>query len=114
MIFDAENMFCDKKEISSAEFYSDVVENSGGGDAYNPVFLFLVVTGGNTEGTIETELQTADDEEFTTPTIASTYESSQIQTKLPHGMKKFMRLKVTSTYTTGKITAALVGDVDLK
>lgn len=114
MIFDAENMFCDKKSaVSAAAFYSDIVENSGGGDAYNPAFLFITVGGGNAAGRLEIALETSDTEDFKTTINVASYEILPVKSKLPSGLKKFMRLKLTSTFTAGKITAALVRDINL-
>ena len=45
MIFDGENMFCDKKTLSSATLYSDVL-NLGPGESYQPMFLEAFIKGG--------------------------------------------------------------------
>lgn len=118
MIFDKENMFMDKIDVTAIPAMSDVVANGAGGDAVNSLNLVVVVaaaSGGS--GVISAILETADDEGFTAPLALGTYTNVTgkpvIKVKLPIGCKKYLRIKPTTTYTAGAMTAGLVSDVDI-
>lgn len=126
MIFDYENMFLNKKAASSygtTAAYSDVVANGNGGNAYDPPFLVVNVSGAATAGgNIAVVLQTSDTEAFSSAVDMATYSvptgalGTIIKERIPFGAKKFLRLKLTGSAAVtgdGKITAGLVWDVDL-
>jgi len=116
MIYDAENTFMWKKDLSTG-LSSDVVANSGGGDAYDQLFLSVAVNAAlDKDATVA--LLTADDEALATPVTLCTLtvskdEGSKASVKIPHGMKKFMRVDVAGA-ASGTVTVAMVVDVDLK
>lgn len=112
MIFDAENMFFDKKALSSGSMTSDIVF-VGVGEASDPLTLVAQVTGA-TSGTLSAELVTAADEAFTEPVTLATYTKLPIKTKLPRGNKGYLKLVVDSTYTDGALTAGLVLDDNIQ
>lgn len=116
MILDRENIFFEKNASDlTANMLSDVIQ-TGGGNAVNPMYLY--VGPALESGDIDLALEISDDEAFSSPTtiIKGSFSKEPIRTKLPIGLKKFMRLKVTESNspTGGKITAALVVDVDFK
>lgn len=116
MILDRENMFMDAQAASGmSNALSDVVANGAGGDAANPLWLYAGVKGGNAAGKLTVALETDSVEAFSAPVALGTYEGkagAPVRAKLPLGAKKFLRLKVTSTFTSGTVTAGLVSDVD--
>ncbi len=116
MIYDAENTFMWKKDLSTG-LTSDVVANSGGGDAYDQLFLSVAVNAA-LDKDAAVVLKTADDEALAAPKTLCTLtvgkdEGSKASVKIPHGMKKFMRVDVTGA-TSGIVTVAMVTDVVLK
>lgn len=113
MIVDAENEFFYEKELSASDLTSDLVDY-GKGDAGDQPRLVVAVHDGSAGGTVTTKVQTADDEAFTSPKVLGEYEGAPLAVSLPYGCKRYLRLVVTSTYTSGKIDAALVADADLK
>lgn len=116
MIYDAENTFMWKKDLSTGTT-SDVVANSGGGDAYDQLFLVVTVNGALDKDATVT-LSTSDEASMVSPKplcsiVVSKDEGSKASIKIPHGMKKYLCLSVVGP-TTGIMSAALVVDVDLK
>lgn len=127
MIYDYENMFLHKVDASdygTTPAYSDVVANGGGGSAYDAPFLVMEATGAATAGgNLTVDLQTSDTEAFTTAvdvasyTVPSGSQGRVIVARLPYGLKKYLRLKLTgSASITGDavLTAGLVLDADMK
>jgi hypothetical protein len=117
MIFDGENMLCDKKTLSSATLYSDVL-NLGPGESYQPMFLEAFLQGGTgTSPTLTATIQTAVDDEFTSPVALGEFEfdttNGKISLPMPRGNLGYVRLKLVSTYTGGALTAGLVVDDDI-
>ena len=120
MIFDKENLFYDHKPVTELGSASDVVANVGGGSAYDPLFLVVVVAKAALGGKLTLALQTDDDEAFSAAETVGTYEipaGAQGQTlavKLPYGLKKFIRLAPSGTQSGDAIVnAGLVVDADL-
>lgn len=127
MIYDYENMFLHKKAASTygtTAAYSDIVVNGAGGAAYEAPFLVMEVTGAATAGgNLTVVLQTSATEAFSTAIDKATFavpsgsKGRVIAARLPVGLKKYLRLKLTgSASITGaaKITAGLVLDADMK
>ena len=120
MVFDGENTFMYKKAISGATVVSDVVANVNGGDAYNPLWFYVVVNKALNAGPATVELLTSDKEAMTSPVTLGSYKvdadkGKKLAAKLPLGAKAFLQVKVSGqTFTAGEMTAALVADVDLK
>ena len=129
MIFDAGNLFLDKKAITTygttAAYSDNVVANTGGGNAYEAPWLVVLVTGAATAGgNLTVDLQTCDAEGFGSGvvtlgswTVASGSQGEVIAARVPVGALKYFRLLLTgSASITGdaKITAALVLDADIK
>lgn len=126
MIRDAENLFIDKvagTTYGTSAKYSNIVANGGGGSAYESPFLAVNVSvaalaGGN----LGIVVQTDDAEAFSAPQDIATYtvpaesKGDVLAERLPFGLKKFIRLKVTGSaaITAGVITAGLVLDADMK
>lgn len=117
MIFDGENMFCDKKTLSSATLYSDVL-NLGPGESYQPMFLEAFLKGGTgSDAALTVTIQTATDAAFTSPVALGEFAFSGAagshSMPMPRGNLGYVRLKLVSTYTGGNLTAGLVVDDDI-
>ena len=116
MIFDNENMFFDA--VDGAEFKagkeSAVIENLGGGDAADPLFLAVIIADG--EGQLKADITTAKDKAFTDLVGLGSFQSAQnakglaIKAKVPFGLGRYLKVKLTGT-VTGKITAGLTQNV---
>ena len=127
MVFDHENMFLDGvagTTYGTTAKYSDVIANTSGGDAINPLALVFAITeAALAGGALTVVLQTSDTEAFTVATDVATYavatgaKGIAIGARLPYGLKKYLRLKITgAAAVTGacKITSGIVADIDLK
>ena len=118
MFFDKENMFFDAEAGSgfASGKTSAAILNEGGGDAFNPLFLVVYVNGAAATAAGTAELQTVSDSAFTTPVSLGTFPIKSgalglaVKAKVPYGMDKYFRLKVTAA-TTGTITAGLTQTV---
>ena len=129
MIFDAGNLFLDKKAASTygttAAYSDNVVANTGGGNAEEACWLVVVVSEAATAGgNLTITLQTSDAEAFSSgvvdlyaATVATGSKGEVVAVRVPVGAKKFFRLKLqgsASVTGNGKITAGLVADADIK
>ena len=106
-ILDGENLFYDKKPLSAGELVSDVLQ-VGPGDAGDPLVLVLRVKDAGT-GSFKSVLETAATEDFAAPKSLAAYE----QVHLPRGNLGFLRIRGTSTFSKGTVTAGLVLDDDV-
>ena len=128
MIFDAGNLFLDKKAITNygttPAASDNVVCNTGGGVAEEACWLAVLITGAASAGgnlTIELQHDTvaamssaATVASFTVPTGS---QGLVVAARLPIGLKPYLRLYLTgSASMTGDavVTAGLVADVDIK
>lgn len=109
MIFDGENLFFDKKTLSSGSMTSDILD-VGPGEANDNMHLVADVNTTETSGTISFVLETAAEKTFTTSFQLGAYSGVPLSTKLPRGNKGFLRLTAKNTIASGKITAGLVLD----
>ena len=129
MIFDASNLFLDKKAASTygttAAYSDNVVANTGGGDAEEATWLVVIVAEAATAGgNLTITLQTSDAEAFSSgvvdlyaKTVATGSIGQVVAVRVPVGAKKFFRLKLQGSASitgSGKITAGLVADADIK
>lgn len=129
MIFDAGNLFLDKKAASTygttAAYSDNVVANTGGGNAEEACWLVVVVSEAATAGgNLTITLQTCDAEAFSSnvvdlyaATVATGSKGEVVAVRVPVGAKKFFRLKLQGSASitgSGKITAGLVADADIK
>ena len=129
MIFDAGNLFLDKKAASTygttAAYSDNVVANTGGGNAYEAPWLVVLVTGAATAGgNLTITLQTCDLEGFGSgvvdlfaQTVATGSIGEVVAVRVPVGALKFFRLKLQGSASitgAGLITAGLVADADIK
>ena len=129
MIFDAGNLFLDKKAASTygttGTASDNVVANTGGGNAYEAPWLVVLVTGAATAGgNLTIDLQTCDAEGFgsnvvtlASYAVASGSQGEVVAARVPVGGLKYFRLLLTgSASITGdaKITAGLVLDADIQ
>lgn len=116
MIFDGENTFFRKTALSAATLTSDVVQ-VGSGETGDPMWLVLTATGTvapeTGTGGITTVLETSDTEDFAAAVTLATYTQFPLHAKVPRGNGKYLRLKATSTFTGGAMTAGLVYDDDV-
>lgn len=110
MIFDGENMFFRDKALSAATLTSDVIK-VGEGESSEPMKVHSQVKGGDTNGTLAMVIQTAEDEDFTTPVTLCTAVSMDFA--MPRGNKGYIRMKAVSTHTKGELTSGLVLDDDI-
>ena len=107
MIFDGENMFFDKKALTSS-MTSDVV-NVGPGETYQPMFIAVMTPGANADVTVKVETSTS--AAFTNAVELGTITGKS--QPVPRGNLGYLRLKVTTSATAGTITAGLVVDDDI-
>lgn len=129
MIFDAGNLFLDKKAASTygttAAYSDNTVANTGGGDAEEATWLVVIVAEAATAGgNLTITLQTSDAEAFGSgvvdlyaKTVATGSIGQVVAVRVPVGAKKFFRLKLQGSASitgSGKITAGLVADADIK
>jgi hypothetical protein len=129
MIFDAGNLFLDKKAASTygttAAYSDNVVANTGGGNAEEACWLVVVVSEAATAGgNLTITLQTSDAEAFSSgvvdlfsKVVATGGIGEVVAVRVPVGAKKFFRLKLQGSASitgNGKITAGLVADADIK
>ena len=129
MIYDAGNLFLDKKAASTygttAAYSDNVVANTGGGNAEEACWLVVVVSEAATAGgNLTITLQTSDAEAFSSgvvdlyaATVATGGIGEVVAVRVPVGAKKFFRLKLQGSASitgNGKITAGLVADADIK
>lgn len=112
MIFDGENLFFNKKPLSSGTLESDIV-NVGPGETYQPMFLAVFVHDPEGDGKVTVKLETAATEDFAEPKTLGTYDGAGSQ-PVPRGNLGYLRVSVESTYTGGELTAGLVVDDDIK
>ncbi len=129
MIFDAGNLFLDKKAASTygttAAYSDNIVANTGGGNAEEACWLVVVVSNAATAGgNLTITLQTSDVEAFSSGVVdlyaapvATSSIGEVVAVRVPVGAKKFFRLKLQGSASitgSGKITAGLVADADIK
>ena len=129
MIFDAGNLFLDKKAITTygttAAYSDNVVANTGGGNAYEACWLVVLITGAaSAGGNLTVTLQTCDAVGFGSgvvdlfaQTVATGSQGEVIAVRVPVGALKYFRLKLQgSASMTGDavVTAGLVADADIK
>lgn len=111
MIFDAENMFYDAKDLTTGSVESNVL-SVGPGEAGCPLILYAQ-NGGTGSGTLSLELKTSETEDFSDSTTLATFTEFPVKAPLPRGNKGYLKLVAASTYTAGTITAGLVLDDDI-
>jgi len=127
MIFDKENMFFKDQALSATTLTSDVID-VGPGEASNPMHMVVDVTPDAGAGKVTVDLQTSDDSTFSTYSVLGQFESKTyttsfaisddtlahvISAQIPRGNQGYLRTSVTSTFTDGEMTAALVMDDDI-
>lgn len=108
MILDGENLFYNAATLTNGTMTSDVLK-VGVGETGDPPILVLHVKDAGT-GTFKTVLETSANEAFTTPKTLGTYEQVPLSVHVPRGNLGYLRIKGTSTYTKGTVTAGLVLD----
>jgi hypothetical protein len=111
MIFDGENMFYDKSNISSS-MESNVI-NVGPGESYQPMFLEICKP--STGATAYScALKTCSIKEFSSgvKTLADGLTAGSYP--VPRGNEGYLKLDVTTSLSTGTLTAGLVVDDDIK
>lgn len=122
MIFDQQNIYSDTVDadtISASATYSDVIANVGGGDAVDPLFLFIAAPTAITGYAVTATLQTSATEAFTTAVDLAAYTLPKdtkgvlVKDKVPYGMLKYSRIKYVGagTVTGGAILSALTETV---
>ena len=128
MIWDAGNLFLDKKAITTygttGKASDNVVCNTGGGVANEACWLVVEITGAVTAGgTLTIELQHDSVEAMSSAATVATYTvptgaiGEVVAARLPVGLKPYLQLLLTgSASMTGEavVTAGLVMDADIK
>ncbi len=126
MIYDGENMFFKDQDLSATTLTSDILD-VGVGEASDPMHLVASVTNDAGAGNVTVALDTSDDSTFTSYTTIGTFVSPTFTTsftlaqhmgpvvsaKIPRGNKGYLRIRATSTFTDGQLTAGLVLDDDV-
>ena len=110
-ILDGENLFYDQKPLSAGDLVSDVLQ-VGPGDAGDPLVLVLRVKDAGT-GSFKSVLETAATEDSAAPRSLGVYEQVPLSVHLPRGNLGFLRIRGTSTFSKGSVTAGLVLDDDV-
>lgn len=116
MVYDAENTFMWKTDISGNKD-GDIVANSGGGAAYDGLFLYAKVNAAlDADATVT--LTTSDDSPMSSPETVCTLTvkkeaGSLAAVKLPHNIKKYLKAAVSGA-STGTLTTGLAYDVDVR
>ena len=110
-ILDGENLFYDKKPLSAGELVSDVLQ-VGPGDAGDPLVLVLRVKDAGM-GTFKSVLETSATADFASPKSLAAYEQVPLSVHLPRGNLGYLRIRGTSTFSKGSVTAGLVLDDDV-
>lgn len=119
MIFDGDNTLCDKVTLSSALVVSPNVINMGKGESYDPMKLATMINAGTgTSPSLKVTIQTATDENFTSPVTLGEFTISGTGNKthsipIPRGNLGYLRLSLDGSYTGGKLTSGLVVDDDI-
>lgn len=122
MIFDGENMFFKDKTLAAETATSDVIK-MGEGESSQPMKCYAQVKDGNVGGGLDLVFQTAKTAAFSDPVtlctcpmpaIAATGIPASMCVPLMRGNEGYIRVKSVSTYSTGKLTAGLVLDDDIK
>lgn len=116
MIFDKQNMFFDKKPLAGSEVASDII-NVGKGEAGDPMTVVTAVEGGAAGATYTGVLKTGTEVEsgyIKSGITLSTSFRIPGSFKLPRGNKGLLQMTVDTTDTTGKLTAGLVLDDDVR
>ena len=122
MIFDQQNIYSDSvnaNTMSATATYSDVIANVGGGDAVDPLFLFITAPTAITGYAVTATLQTSANEAFTSPVDLAAYTLPKdtkgvlVKDKVPYGMLKYSRIKYVGAgaVTGGTVLAALTETV---
>lgn len=108
MILDGENIFLNAKALSASTITSDVI-SVGPGESGESMHLVLSIKDAGA-GTATTVLETSATADFAVKEELGEYTKAPLSVQVPRGNRGYLRLSVTSTYTAGKITAALVLD----
>ena len=122
MKYDKQNIYADKvaaTTISATPSYSDVIANVGGGDAVDPLFLFIAAPTALAGYAVTATLQTSATEAFTTPVDLASYTLPKdtkgvlLKDKVSYGMLKYSRIKYVAAgaVTGGVLFAALTETV---
>ncbi len=127
MILDGENIFFKDQALSNATLTSDIID-VGPGEAGNPLHMVVDVTPDAGAGKVTAKLQTSASSDFSSVSVLGEFESKTyttsftiakdslahiISAQVPRGNKGYLRLVAESTFTDGKMTAALVLDDDI-
>lgn len=128
MIRDAQNTFCKDLDVSAFDAdaeYTNIIDGTAAGDAANQMYLVIANTTALKDGTLTATLQTATDENFTTPVDLGAYavaktKGIRVRTRVPIGCLQYLRVQLVATLDANKtslgagaVTAALVYDVDI-
>ena len=108
MILDGENLFFDKQALSAADLVSNVIA-VGPGESGEEMRLVLCVKNADAQSA-KTVLETSKTADFANAKAIGTYEQVPLQTRVPRGNLGYLRLKMSSKYTKGTVTAGLVLD----
>lgn len=117
MVIDNELVLFDKKEATGLSGGSDIVKVT---NAYKPMFVYVNAPGASAEGTIT--LKYADNDKMSSPTDlltipvkANAQKKYEAKVSLPIVDKKVFFLQANGTgLTSGKVTVAIVADVNVR
>ncbi len=125
MLFDAENLFSKDQAVTNTAVSTNTLDLGPGDHGPSENISLVVTAGGFFAGAGAVELQTADacaaDGTLTSPVIVATYPVSAdallkggtvVSSRLPHGLKRYVRLNynMTTAGADGTVTAGLVLD----
>ena len=111
MILDGENLFYNAATLTNGAMTSDVLKVGVGETGDPPILVLRVKDAG--AGTFKAVLETSANEAFTTPKDLGTYEQVPLSVHVPRGNLGYLRIKGTSTYAKGTVTAGLVLDENI-
>ena len=120
MLIDNQLFYSDKQVLSAAGANSkNTIDITKAGESIPTLKLRVSVDMESSSGTLGFDLETSDTDDFATKVTLASLTPAAVkfgpifQGHLPHGLKRFSRVKFTGTATSGIVSAFLVGEVPI-